>query len=125
MRISLTTLNKMVQDGDKITMLTCYDASFAAVMDAAGVDLKRWPPQGLMPIIQRWKDRGLTPARVSAAEDSDFANNRARALYAAYQERLRQLNTADFGDLLLLVVEEVIPMAVEEAVAVLFIELLL
>jgi 3-methyl-2-oxobutanoate hydroxymethyltransferase len=38
MRISLTTLNKMVQDGDKITMLTCYDASFAAVMDAAGVD---------------------------------------------------------------------------------------
>jgi 3-methyl-2-oxobutanoate hydroxymethyltransferase len=38
MRTSLTTLNKMVQDGDKITMLTCYDASFAAVMDAAGVD---------------------------------------------------------------------------------------
>jgi 3-methyl-2-oxobutanoate hydroxymethyltransferase len=38
MRISLTTLNKMVQDGDKITMLTCYDASFAAVCDAAGVD---------------------------------------------------------------------------------------
>ena len=38
MRISLTTLNKMVQDGDKITMLTCYDASFAAVLDAAGVD---------------------------------------------------------------------------------------
>ncbi len=38
MRISLTTLNKMVQEGNKITMLTCYDASFAAVMDAAGVD---------------------------------------------------------------------------------------
>jgi 3-methyl-2-oxobutanoate hydroxymethyltransferase len=37
-RISLTTLNKMTQDGDKITMLTCYDASFAAVLDAAGVD---------------------------------------------------------------------------------------
>jgi 3-methyl-2-oxobutanoate hydroxymethyltransferase len=38
MRTTLTTLNKMVQDGDKITMLTCYDASFAAVCDAAGVD---------------------------------------------------------------------------------------
>jgi len=38
MRITLTALHKMVQDGDKITMLTCYDASFAAVMDAAGVD---------------------------------------------------------------------------------------
>ncbi len=38
MRITLTTLQKMMQDGDKITMLTCYDASFAAVCDAAGVD---------------------------------------------------------------------------------------
>ncbi len=38
MRVTLTTLNKMKQDGDKITMLTCYDASFAAVLDAAGVD---------------------------------------------------------------------------------------
>ena len=38
MRISLNTLHKMTQDGDKITMLTCYDASFAAVLDAAGVD---------------------------------------------------------------------------------------
>jgi len=38
MRISLTTLHKMTQDGDKITMLTCYDASFAALLDAAGVD---------------------------------------------------------------------------------------
>lgn len=38
MRTTLTALNKMVQDGEKITMLTCYDASFAAVLDAAGVD---------------------------------------------------------------------------------------
>ncbi len=38
MRTTLTTLQKMTQDGDKITMLTCYDASFAAVLDAAGVD---------------------------------------------------------------------------------------
>ncbi|MDJ0387542.1 UvrD-helicase domain-containing protein [Roseomonas sp. E05] len=71
------------------------------VMDAAGIDLKRWPPQGMMALIQRWKDRGLTPARVTPAEDSDYANNRARALYAAYQERLKALNACDFGDLLL------------------------
>ena len=38
MRITLTALHKMAQTGDKITMLTCYDASFAAVLDAAGVD---------------------------------------------------------------------------------------
>jgi DNA helicase-2/ATP-dependent DNA helicase PcrA len=75
------------------------------VMDAAGVDLKRWPPQGLMAQVQRWKDRGLTPARVTPAEDTDYANGRARALYEAYQSRLRDLNAADFGDLLLHVTE--------------------
>ena len=75
------------------------------VMEAAGVDLKRWPAPGLMAIIQRWKDRGLPPDRVTPAEDSDFANNRARALYQAYQDRLREVNAADFGDLLLHVVE--------------------
>ncbi len=75
------------------------------VMEAANLDQKRWPAQGLMAVIQRWKDRGLTPSRVTPAEDSDFANGRARALYAAYQERLVDLNTADFGDLLLHVAE--------------------
>jgi DNA helicase-2/ATP-dependent DNA helicase PcrA len=71
------------------------------VMEAARLDTKRWAPPALMAIIQRWKDRGLPPARLTAAEDSDFANGRARDLYAAYQDRLRTLNTADFGDLLL------------------------
>jgi DNA helicase-2/ATP-dependent DNA helicase PcrA len=75
------------------------------VMDAAGVDLKRWPAQGMMAIIQRWKDRGLTPARVTPAEDTDYAMNRGRALYEAYQTRLRELNAADFGDLLLHMME--------------------
>ncbi len=71
------------------------------VMEAGRVDAKRWAPQALMAIIQRWKDRGMTPARVTAAEDSDFAGGQARALYADYQARLATLNTADFGDLLL------------------------
>jgi DNA helicase II / ATP-dependent DNA helicase PcrA len=71
------------------------------VMETGGTDTRRWPPAGLMSAIQRWKDRGLTPARVTQAEDTEFAGGRARALYAAYQERLRGLNAADFGDLLL------------------------
>jgi DNA helicase-2/ATP-dependent DNA helicase PcrA len=75
------------------------------VMEQAGVDLKRWPANGLMAIIQRWKDRGLTPARVTRAEDSDYANHKALTLYEAYQRRLVELNAADFGDLLLHVVE--------------------
>ncbi len=38
MRISLTAIQKMKADGERIAMLTAYDASFAAVVDAAGVD---------------------------------------------------------------------------------------
>ncbi len=71
------------------------------VMEAHRIDPKRFVPPAMMAIIQRWKDRGLTPARVTAAEDTDFANGRAREVYAAYQARLAALNTADFGDLLL------------------------
>jgi DNA helicase-2/ATP-dependent DNA helicase PcrA len=71
------------------------------VMEAARIDLKRWPPQSLMAVIQRWKDRGLAPARLTAADDTDFANGAARELYEAYQARLRTVNATDFGDLLL------------------------
>ena len=38
MRLTLSTLHKMKQDGEMITMLTCYDASFAALLEAAGVE---------------------------------------------------------------------------------------
>ena len=38
MRVTLTNLQKMAQEGSKIAMLTCYDASFAAVLEEAGVD---------------------------------------------------------------------------------------
>jgi DNA helicase-2/ATP-dependent DNA helicase PcrA len=71
------------------------------VMEAERIDAKRWVPPALMAVIQRWKDRGLTPERVTPAEDTDFADGRARALYAGYQARLAALNAADFGDLLL------------------------
>jgi len=38
MRITLSTLQKMAQEGTRIAVLTCYDASFAAVLEEAGVD---------------------------------------------------------------------------------------
>lgn len=38
MRITLTTLQKMAEEGNRIAMLTCYDASFAALLEAAGVE---------------------------------------------------------------------------------------
>ena len=71
------------------------------VMEAKRIDTKRWAPPALMGIIQRWKDRGLTPARITPDQESDFAANRARELYEDYQARLVAVNAADFGDLLL------------------------
>jgi DNA helicase-2/ATP-dependent DNA helicase PcrA len=68
------------------------------VMEAAHVDPKANPPQGIMATIQRWKDRAVTPEKAAAEGGAD---GQAKALYAAYQERLRGLNACDFGDLLL------------------------
>ena len=39
MRTTLTTLNTMRDKGEKIAVLTCYDASFAALLEANGVDV--------------------------------------------------------------------------------------
>ncbi|PKO64921.1 MAG: 3-methyl-2-oxobutanoate hydroxymethyltransferase, partial [Betaproteobacteria bacterium HGW-Betaproteobacteria-17] len=39
MAVTLSTLKAMRERGDKIAVLTCYDASFARVLDAAGVDV--------------------------------------------------------------------------------------
>jgi DNA helicase II / ATP-dependent DNA helicase PcrA len=96
--VGLTSSFTILDTDDQLRLLK-------QVMEAAGVDPKRWPAPGLMAVVQRWKDRGLTPDRVTPAEDTDYASGRAKALYAAYQARLRDLNTADFGDLLLHVTE--------------------
>ena len=71
------------------------------VIAAEDIDEKRWPARALASFIDSWKNRGLTPDKVPAGEASSFANGRGAKLYAAYQARLKQLNAADFGDLLL------------------------
>jgi DNA helicase II / ATP-dependent DNA helicase PcrA len=71
------------------------------LIQANDIDEKKWPARSLLAVIERWKDRGLTPDKVTAAESGDFAHGRALELYRAYQERLRTLNACDFGDLLL------------------------
>ncbi|MGE0212550.1 MAG: ATP-dependent helicase [Parvibaculaceae bacterium] len=68
---------------------------------AHNIDDKRWPARMLASEIDDWKNRGLTPDKVSAGEAQTFANGRGRDLYREYQERLKALNAADFGDLLL------------------------
>jgi DNA helicase-2/ATP-dependent DNA helicase PcrA len=71
------------------------------LLEAENLDDKRWPARVLAGLIDGWKNRGLTPDLVPAGEAATFANGKGKKLYAAYQERLKTLNAADFGDLLL------------------------
>ena len=68
---------------------------------AADIDEKRWPARTLSIIVQRWKDRGLAPDKVASDDATEFASGKAPELYRRYQERLRIVNAADFGDLLM------------------------
>src|SRR5205807_9562824 len=71
------------------------------LLQAENIDEKRWPARVLAGLIDGWKNRGLTPDQVPAGEAASFAGGKGKKLYVAYQERLKVLNAADFGDLLL------------------------
>jgi DNA helicase II / ATP-dependent DNA helicase PcrA len=71
------------------------------LLAADNIDDKRWPARMLAGLIDGWKNRGLTPSQVPPGEASVFGNGRGGKLYTLYQERLKILNAADFGDLLL------------------------
>ena len=83
----------ILDDGDQLRLIK-------QVLDAEDVDQKRWPPRLFASMLDRWKNRGESPTRIPA-KDSRFAEGRGAELYAAYQDRLRDLNAVDFGDLLL------------------------
>ena len=70
------------------------------VLSFHNIDDKRWPAKNLSYVIQRWKDKGLNPDNIDQ-HGSDFANNKGAILYETYQKRLKTLNAADYGDLLL------------------------
>lgn len=69
------------------------------ILQAHGVDDRKYTPRIIVSIINRWKDRALTPEKLTK---SDIGTHTvAYRLYTDYQERLKLLNAADFGDLLL------------------------
>jgi DNA helicase-2/ATP-dependent DNA helicase PcrA len=71
------------------------------LLEVEKLDEKRWPARVFAMILDGWKNRGLTPDQVPAGEAASFANGKGKKLYVAYQDRLKTLNAADFGDLLL------------------------
>jgi DNA helicase II / ATP-dependent DNA helicase PcrA len=94
---------EMVQLKSNFTVLDTDDQVrlLKQLLQAEGIDDKRWPARMLAGLIDGWKNRGLGPGQVPSGEAASFANGKGGKLYASYQERLKVLNAADFGDLLL------------------------
>src|SRR5690349_15283210 len=52
------------------------------LVEAAGIDEKRWPARNLAAMIDEWKNRGLSPQDVPQGEGHGFAFGKGRELYA-------------------------------------------
>src|SRR5690606_37740419 len=70
------------------------------LIQAEGLDDKRWPARQFAQMIDGWKNKGLAPEEIAEGDARAFANGKGRELYRAYQNRLTTLNACDFGDLL-------------------------
>ncbi|WP_173932343.1 UvrD-helicase domain-containing protein [Chelativorans sp. Marseille-P2723] len=71
------------------------------LLQAEGIDDKRWPARQFAMMMDGWKNKGLGPAEIPEGDARAFANGKGRELYLTYQARLKTLNAVDFGDLLL------------------------
>ena len=99
----LRTHAELVQLKSNFTVLDVDDQIrlLKQLLQAENIDDKRWPARMLAGLIDGWKNRGLMPSQVPRGEAAVFGNGRGGKLYGSYQERLKILNAADFGDLLL------------------------
>jgi DNA helicase-2/ATP-dependent DNA helicase PcrA len=99
----LRTHAELVQLKSNFTVLDVDDQIrlLKQLLQAESIDDKRWPARMLAGLIDGWKNRGLGPSQVPPGEAAVFANGKGGKLYVSYQERLKILNAADFGDLLL------------------------
>src|SRR5246127_3003810 len=94
---------EMVQLKSNFTVLDTDDQVrlLKQLLQAEGIDDKRWSARMLAGLIHGWKNRGVLPSHTPPGEAVVFANGKGGKLYTSYQERLKILNAADFGDLLL------------------------
>ena len=92
--VGLTPNFTILDEDDQLRLLK-------QILESHDIDEKKSPARVILGVIQRWKDRGLTPDRVAGADVPDLAQGRLLEIYADYQSRLKTLNAVDFGDLLL------------------------
>ena len=74
------------------------------ICKAENIDIKQLAPRFILAIIDRWKNKGYYPAEVRL-DKKDVYEKTILPLYKIYQEKLTDLNSCDFGDLILHVVK--------------------
>ena len=73
------------------------------ICKAENIDVKKISPQFVLAFINQWKNKGLLPNKVFSKRKVPL-EKAILNVYKFYQERLRILNSCDFGDLILLCV---------------------
>ena len=68
------------------------------------IDVKQLSPRYILAIIDRWKNKGLYPNEVNI-NHKDIYEKTILPIYKIYQQKLTDLNSCDFGDLILHVVK--------------------
>ena len=72
-----------------------------ALLADNNIDHTKFPTRAVQNVIQGWKDRGLTPDKINEQPGNYTLTQVGAKLYPLYQNRLKNLNCCDFGDLLL------------------------
>ncbi len=70
------------------------------ISKAENVDVKKISPQFILALIDQWKNKGLLPEEVKLSKKNIFENQILK-IYKIYQGKIRDLNSCDFGDLIL------------------------
>ena len=70
------------------------------ICKAENVDIKQLSPRFILTIIDRWKNKGFYPNEV-IINKKDIYEKTILPLYKIYQQKLTDLNSCDFGDLIL------------------------
>jgi len=73
------------------------------ICKAENIDIKKISPQFVLSFINQWKNKGLLPRDVVTKKGIPL-EKAILNVYKFYQERLKILNSCDFGDLILLCV---------------------
>jgi len=74
------------------------------ICKAENIDVKKISPKWILSFINQWKNKGLLPEDVNIKKGVPLEKTISN-VYRYYQERLKILNSCDFGDLILLCVD--------------------